>query len=313
MVTTTSSRAIRSSSLTSPSAAMMRVRRSSPYLSTISVELVAHDRALTLRLGQNVLVVGDLELDLGEFVDDLLTLEGRQAAQLHREDGVGLDLVDVEQLDQSGPGDVDGLRRPDERDDLVQRVERLDQAAQDVGALFGLAEQVLGTPDDDLELVRRVQTDHLVEAQGARHTVDDGEHVAAEAGLQLGVLVQVVQHNLGHGVTLDRDDDAHADAVGGLVVDIGDAGDLGVTNLIRDRGDQVVRVDLVGQLGDDNCGAALGVLFDLDHTAHADGAAAGGVRRPEYPGRRRSGRAVGKSGPLTRSMTAARVDSSSAS
>ncbi|SKV49556.1 Uncharacterised protein [Mycobacteroides abscessus subsp. abscessus] len=36
MVTTTSSRAMRSSSATSPSAEMMRVRRSSPYFSVIS-------------------------------------------------------------------------------------------------------------------------------------------------------------------------------------------------------------------------------------------------------------------------------------
>ena len=39
-----------------------------------------------------------IELELGEPVDDLLPLEGGQAAQLHVEDGVGLDLVDLEQL-----------------------------------------------------------------------------------------------------------------------------------------------------------------------------------------------------------------------
>ena len=91
---------------------MIRVRRSSPYLSTISRELVADDRALTLRLGQDVFEVGDLGLDLGQIVDDALALQGGQAAQLHVEDGLGLDLVDVEQLDQAGPGDVDGLPTP---------------------------------------------------------------------------------------------------------------------------------------------------------------------------------------------------------
>ena len=158
IVTTTSSRAIRSSSLTSPSAATMRVRRSSPCFSTISAEFVAHDPALPLGLGQDVFQVGDLGLDLGEVVDDALALQGRQAPQLHVEDRLGLDLVDVEQLDQAGPGDVDGLRRPDQRDDFVQRVERFDQTAQNVGAFIGLAQPVRRAPDDDVELVLDVVT-----------------------------------------------------------------------------------------------------------------------------------------------------------
>ena len=45
---------------------------------------------------------------------------------------------------------------PDQRDHLVERVERLDQAAQDVRPLLGLAQPVSGAPDDDLDLVRDV-------------------------------------------------------------------------------------------------------------------------------------------------------------
>ena len=51
---------------------------------------------------------------------------------------------------------LDGRReRADQRDDLVERVERLEQAAQDVGALLGLAQPVAGAPRDDLDLVGR--------------------------------------------------------------------------------------------------------------------------------------------------------------
>ena len=202
---------------------MIRVRRSSPYLSTISLEFVADDGALPLRLGQDVLEVGDLGLDLGQVVDDALAFQCGQPAQLHVQDRLGLDLVDVEQLDQAGPRDVDGLRRPDQRDDLVERVERLDQTAQDVGPLVGLAQPVGGAPDDDVELVVDVVPDQLVQPQRARHAVDDRQHVGAEAGLQLSVLVEVVQHDLRHGVALDLDDDAQPDAVAGLVLDVGDA------------------------------------------------------------------------------------------
>src|SRR5699024_7259649 len=218
-------------------------------------ELVADDRALTLGLGQDVLVVGDFLLDRGELVYDLLSLERGQAPELHVEDRLRLVVVDVQELLEALPRDVDGLGTPDERDDLIEGVERLDQSAQDVGALLGLVQQVLSTPDDHLDLVRDVVAYQLVEPQRARHAVDDGQHVGAEGGLQLGVLVEVVEDHLGHGVTLERDDDPQPDAVGGLVVDLRDAGDLAVAQLLGDRQDHVVRVDLVGQLRDDDDGA----------------------------------------------------------
>ena len=111
---------------------------------------------LPLRLGQDVLELGDLDLDLGELVDDPLPLQRGEAAQLHVEDRGRLDLVDVEQRHQAGLGLVGARRPPDQRDDLVEQVECLDQTAQDVRALLGLAQPVRGPPDDDLDLVRDV-------------------------------------------------------------------------------------------------------------------------------------------------------------
>ena len=79
-----------------------------------------------------------IALELGQPVDDLLALEGGQPAQLHVEDGLGLDLVDLEQLHQAGARLVDVGRAADQRDHLVERVERLDQAALDVRLALGL-------------------------------------------------------------------------------------------------------------------------------------------------------------------------------
>ena len=56
-----------------------------------------------------------------------------------------------------------------------------------------------------------------------------------------------------------------------------DAADLAVLDQRGDRLDEVVGVDLVGQLGDDQDRRALLVLLDLDDRAHADRAAAGAV------------------------------------
>lgn len=74
------------------------VRRSSPYLATDFVQLVADDLALAFRLGEDVVVVGDLAHELVVLVEDLLTFQGGQSAQLHGEDGVGLHLVHVKQV-----------------------------------------------------------------------------------------------------------------------------------------------------------------------------------------------------------------------
>ena len=62
-----------------------------------------------------------------------------------------------------------------------------------------------------------VVPDELVQAQRPRHAVDQRQHVGAERRLQLGVLVEVVQHDLGDGVAAQRDDQPAADAVAGLV------------------------------------------------------------------------------------------------
>ncbi len=134
-----------------------------------------------------------------------------------------------------------------------------------------------GAALDDLDLVGDPVLDELVEAQRARHPVDEREHVRAEGVLQLGVLVEVVEDDLGDRVALEHDDQALAGARGGVVADVGDAGDLAGLDELGDLQREVVRVDLVGQLGDDQAGAPAGVLLDLDDRAHDDRAAAGAV------------------------------------
>src|SRR6476661_11283507 len=241
-------------------------------------QFVRDDLTLAAGPGEDVVVVVDLRRDAGVLIDDPLPLERGQPAQLHIEDGRRLDLIDVEQLHQPAPSRLGGRRSPDERDYGVQLVQRLEQAAQDVDAFLGLAEQVSGAPDDDFDLVLDVMRDELVEAQRARHTVDDREHVRAEGRLQLGVLEQVVQHHLRHAVARQRDDDAHADAVGALVVDRPDAADLLLVDQPGDRLDEVVGVHLVRQFGDDQDRVVPLVLLDLDDRAHADRTASRAVR-----------------------------------
>ena len=57
----------------------------------------------------------------------------------HVEDVVGLDLAELERLGhEAGAGRGAVVGAPDERDDGVDHVERLEQALDDVGAVLGL-------------------------------------------------------------------------------------------------------------------------------------------------------------------------------
>src|SRR3569833_2307971 len=236
-------------------------------------QLVADDLALALGRGQDVVVVRDLRHELVVLIGDLLALQGGQLAELHVQDGLRLDLVDLQELHQAGLR-LGRRRRPaDQRDDLVDAVEGLEEAAQDVGALLGLAQQEARAADDDVDLVVDPVPDELGQAERARHALDQREHVRAEGLLQLRVLVEVVEDDLGDRVALEHDDEPLARTAGGFVADVGDPGDLPFLDLFRDLQREVVRVDLVGEFADDQARTALDLL-DLDHGAHGDQAAA---------------------------------------
>ena len=240
------------------------------------VEFVADDLALAFRFGEDVDIVGNLALQFLMLGHDLVAVHAGQRAQLHGQDGVRLHLVDVQQLHKAGTGGIGVLGGADEGDDLVQHVQGLEIPLQDVVALLGLALQVRGAAGDHVELVVHPVADEGVQAQCARHAVDQGQHVGAEGLLQLGVLVQVVQHHLRHGVALQDQHEALAGAAGGLVAHVGNALDLAVAHGLADGDDETIRIDLVRQFGDHQAHAAVDLL-GVDHGAHGDEATAGAV------------------------------------
>ena len=82
------------------------------------------------------------------LVLDLLALERGQAPELHLQDGVGLDLGQLEALHEVRARRVDVGRRADGRDHLVEVVERDLQAFEDVRALLRAREVELGAAPD---------------------------------------------------------------------------------------------------------------------------------------------------------------------
>ena len=66
----------------------------------------------------------------------------------------------------------------------------------------GLVQQELGPPGDHLDLVGHVVGEHLGQVERAGHPVDQGHGVDAEGGLHRRLLVEVVEDDVGVGVTL---------------------------------------------------------------------------------------------------------------
>ena len=240
-------------------------------------QLVADDLSLPGVAGEDVLEVGDGQLEVGEAVDDRLALQGREPAQLQVEDRLRLDLVDLEELHQARPRVLDVGRPPDQGDHLVEGVERLDQTPLDVGQALRLGQAEAGAPLDDVDLVGHPVADELVDGQRARHAVDQRQHVGAEVRLELGVLEQVVEDDPRHRVAPEHHDETLAGAAGRVVANVRDALDLAGVGQLGDLQGEVVGVDHVGELGDRQAGAALGVLVDLDDRALRHRPTAGAV------------------------------------
>src|SRR6185295_5646928 len=114
------------------------------------LELVHHDPVDAPGGGEDVLEVGDRDPELLELVLDLLALETGEALQLQLEDLVGLDLREAPAGDEAVLGLGRRLRSADERDHLVEVVEGLHEAFENVGPRLRLAELVGAPPAHDL-------------------------------------------------------------------------------------------------------------------------------------------------------------------
>ena len=146
-----------------------------------------------------------------------------------------------------------------------------------MAALARLAQLEHRAPGDHLAPVLEEDRDQVLQAAQLRLVVDQRDHVDAEGVLQLRLLVQVVQHHLGHFAALELDDDAQARLVG-LVLDVADALELLFLHQLGHALEQVLLVDLVGDLVDDDRLALAAVdVLEVALRAHHYAAAAGAV------------------------------------
>ena len=205
---------------------------------------------------------------------EALAPQAGQGGQSHVDDLGRLDLGEPETLALQGEdGRWTVRRRADGCDDLVDQVERLEEALDDVGPTVRLVESELRPTGDDLDLVIDVVDQRLAQVERAGDAVHQRHEVRRERRLQRRVLVEVVEQDQRGRVALELDDQAGHTA-GALVADLSHTFD---DACVRELGDLLLdglHRGLVRDLGDDDA-VALGSFFDLGPGSHLDRAAPG--------------------------------------
>ena len=139
---------------------------------------------------------------LGIFFLQTLAFQTRQTSQAHVQNGLRLLVGQGEALHELHLR----LRRvravADDADDLVDVIQRDEQAFQNMGARLGLIEVVARAAHDHVLLVFQIVVEHLVQRKHLRLAIHQRQHDRAESFLHLRVLVQVVEHDGGIYVAL---------------------------------------------------------------------------------------------------------------
>ena len=156
------------------------------------------------------------------------------------------------------------FRAADDADEFVQVGQGDEEGFKFFGAHFGFGQEMAGAAQDDFAAVLDVAGDGLFERKQLRLAMVDGQHGDGERALQRGVLVEVVDDNLGVGVAFEFDDDPRVFVR--FVTDGADVGDRLLVDQIGHPLDESGAVDVVRDFGDHDLFA---IAFEFLHPGFA--------------------------------------------
>ena len=133
-------------------------------------------------------------------------------------------------------------------DNLVDVINCGQKAFQNVDTLLCLIQVKLSTTAYNINLVINVVTKNLAKRKGTRNTVNQGQVNDAKVGLELSLLVQVIQNNLWNSIALEVQNNAHALTVG-LVAHVRDAFNFLLVDCLSNLLLEKTLVNLVWNLG----------------------------------------------------------------
>ena len=158
-------------------------------------------------------------------------------------------------------------------DEVVEVVERDFIAFENVGAVFGLAQQVAGAAVDDLAAVLDVAFEHFADVHELGLALVERKQYHAERRFELRVLEELVENHPRRFPAFELHHDPRVFV--GLVAYVADFGENLVRHELGDVLHERVSVDVVGDFRDDDLFLAVFELFDARDPASLDDSAAG--------------------------------------
>ena len=228
------------------------------------------------RVCQQGLQVADGLQQFLVLVQQPLPFQGGQAAQLHVQDGLGLDLAKVELGHQVGAGRLCVVGGAYDLNHLVHDVQSEQEALEDVVTVPGPLQQELGTAANDLLAVLHKQSEGPLQGKHLGLACHQGQQYGVEGTAHRRMPVQVVQNNVGLRIAAEFNDNSHSSPVR-FVPNIGNSLYSLVPYHLGDLLYQVGLIDLIGQFGDDYAIPTPANLLNLGLGLHYDAAPAGVV------------------------------------
>ncbi len=119
-------------------------------------------------------------------------------------------------------------------------------------ALLGFAQLVAGAPLNDVNTKIEEGLQTVAQGQQTRLVVDDREHIDTKVGLQRCLLVEIIDHHLGVGITLQLNDHPHPVAIA-LIANISNTLKALVVNQLSNFFNHCRLIGLIGQFSNNNC------------------------------------------------------------
>ena len=198
----------------------------------------------------------------------LVNTQTRQLSQTHINDGLRLQLVQVETALQITLCISRSLTVTNDVYNLVDIVDSDNQSLQDMSTLLCFLQVVLGSANGDIMTMLHEILHALLQRQQTRTSFHQRNIVDRERALQCRHLEQLVQEHIGIGITLHVYDDTHT-LTARLVIHVGHTFNLMLGSQVGDISHQIGLVDTIRNLCDHNLIVRFATL-DLSLGTHHD-------------------------------------------
>ena len=203
------------------------------------------------------------------FRFDLSSFQTGQSTQTHVNDCLGLCVGEFKAFHELSLGCLDIFGTADNCDDLVDIVKRDQQTFQNMSPLLRFVEIILCPSGDDFLLMHQVVHQNIPDVHHLRFAVHQRKVDDTERILQLRMLIELVENDVGIGIPADFNADFHS-LTARVIAKRCDAVDLFISDEIRDRLDEPCLVDKIGELRHKDLGLSGRLCLDPRDRPHND-------------------------------------------